>query len=176
MDTTIILIGLATLSFGVFVGVVGITTAARLIKRFAGLPDVDTAIHEGNIAVGISLAGAIFAMGLMVQNAVQNTFSALDLLRYSANTWVDVTWVFAYAIGLILAALVVGAGVIIVGVRASVRLTPNIDEIEEIRNGNIACAIVMAVVLGVMGLLAREGLDTLLTGLLPLPPLGQTLD
>ena len=111
-----------------------------------------------------------------MQNAVQNTFSALDLLRYSANTWVDVTWVFAYAIGLILAALVVGAGVIIVGVRASVRLTPNIDEIEEIRNGNIACAIVMAVVLGVMGLLAREGLDTLLTGLLPLPPLGQTLD
>ena len=85
-------------------------------------------------------------------------------------------WIFAYAVGLVVVALLSGAVVILVSVRASVRLTPGIDEIAQIRDGNIATAIVMATVLVVIALLARQGLDTMLNGLLPLPALGRGIN
>jgi uncharacterized membrane protein YjfL (UPF0719 family) len=176
MDISIILVGFTKLVFGVLVGVIGLSTAARLTKRVAGLPDIDTALEQRNIAVGISLAGAILAMGLLVQHAVENTFSAFDLLQYSADGWLSIMWIFAYAVGLVVVALLSGAVVILVSVRASVRLTPGIDEIAQIRDGNIATAIVMATVLVVIALLARQGLDTMLNGLLPLPALGRGIN
>ena len=51
MDLSIILIGAAKLGFGLLVGIVGITTSARLIKRAIGLAYIDTSIKAQNVAV-----------------------------------------------------------------------------------------------------------------------------
>ena len=82
-------------------------------------------------------------------------------------------WIVAYALGLTSASLLIGAAVIVSGVRAAIHLTPDLDEIEEIVSGNIACAIILVAVIVVLALLVREGLDTMLTGFLPLPVLGR---
>ena len=171
MDLSIIINGAAKLGFGLLVGIVGITTSARLIKRAIGLADIDAAIKSQNAAVGLSLGAAILAMGILVEPAVSRTFTALDLLQYSADNWTDMLWIAVYALGLSIGALLIGAGVIITGVRAAVRLTPDLDEIEEIVSGNIACAVILVAIVTVLALLAREGLDTLMTGFLPLPEL-----
>ena len=174
MDLSIILIGAAKLGFGLMVGIVGITTSARLIKRAIGLADIDVAIKERNMAVGLSLGAAILAMGILIEPAVARTFNALDLLQHTAERWLDVMWIIAYALGLSLGALLIGALVIISGVRAAITLTPDLDEIEEIVGGNVACAIILVAIITVLALLVREGLDTVLTGFLPLPVLDQT--
>lgn len=172
MDWSIIISGAAKLGFGLLIGIVGITTSARLIKRAIGLADIDAAIKANNAAVGLSLGAAILAMGILVEPAVSRTFTALDLLQFSADGWADMLWIIVYALGLSIGALAIGAAVIVIGVRAAVRLTPDLDEIEEIVTGNIACAVILVAIVTVLALLAREGLDTLLTGFLPLPELG----
>lgn len=167
--------GLAKLAFALLIAACGAYVCARQVKRMAGFADLDSALTEGNVAVGISFAGTILAMGLLTQFALQNSFTVLALLSYGGGDWLDMAWVLAYAIGMVGVSLLVGALVISAGIALSVRLTPNIDEIAEIRRGNVACALVLATTVVVMAFLAREGLDTLLTGGMPLPPLGRDI-
>lgn len=175
MDPVLALIGLAKLAFGVFVGVVGISVAARLTARLSGFDNLDDGLRAGNVAVGIGVAGSIAAMGIMVRHAVSGTFGALDLLLHTSGQGqgFGAAWVFLYAFVHVVAALGVGAGIVVIGTRAFVRLTPDVDEIAEIRDGNVASALVLASVLIVMALLAQQGMETLLDGLLPLPTLGR---
>jgi len=58
VDETLLLIGLAKLVFGLVVGVVGITIAARMTTRFAGFESVDEGLRTGNVTVGAVAAGA----------------------------------------------------------------------------------------------------------------------
>jgi hypothetical protein len=48
-----------------------------------------------------------------------------------------------------------------------------VDEIAEIRKGNVAPAIVLAAVMVVLALMTAPGLENALEGLLPLPELGR---
>ena len=173
MDPMLILVGIAKLVFGILVGVVGITVAGRLATRLAGFSSIDEGLRAGNSAIGIVVAGAILSIGILVQHAVSGTFGALDLLIHSERSWVGVSWVFAYAAAHLAAALGVGGLLLVVGTRAFVHLTPEVDEIAEIREGNVAGALVLSAVLVVLALLAQQGVETMLDGLLPLPQLGR---
>ncbi len=53
------------------------------------------------------------------------------------------------------------------------RLTRDVEEIEEIKKGNVAPALVLGAVLVVLALVAAPGLETALDGLLPLPTLAR---
>ncbi|MEQ8859073.1 MAG: DUF350 domain-containing protein [Pseudomonadales bacterium] len=77
------------------------------------------------------------------------------------------------AMGLSVVSLLIRAGVIVVGIKLFVRLTPDIDEMEEIGSGNVASAVVVFATITVLALLARDGVDTLLTSFLPMPTLGR---
>ncbi|MFK7898121.1 MAG: DUF350 domain-containing protein [Myxococcota bacterium] len=175
MDPFLSLIGLAKLVFGVFVGVVGISVAARLTARLSGFDRLDDGLRAGNVAVGISVAGSIVAMGILVQHAVSGTFGALDLLLHASDQGGGAAWIFLYAAVHVVVALGAGAAIVVIGIRVFVRLTPEVDEISEIHDGNVASALVLASVLIVMALLAQQGMETLLDGLLPLPTLGRDL-
>jgi len=175
MEPTLALIGVAKLVFGLIVGVVGITLAARLVKRFSGFDSIDAQLRNGNVAVGIALAGAIVAMGILVRHAVTGTFGALDLLSSRADHIVDMGWIIVYALVHVTAALAVGAAVLVLGIRSFVRLTPGVDEVAEIRQGNVAGALVLAAMLVVLALLAQQGVETMLDALLPLPTLGRDM-
>ncbi|MEE2900201.1 MAG: DUF350 domain-containing protein [Gemmatimonadota bacterium] len=167
------LIGVAKLIFGAIVAVVGITVAARVATRLGGFSSMEEGIRSGNAANGLVLAASMVAMGILVQHAVRGTFGALDLLIHAPGEWFLVGWVFVYATGHVAAALAVGSAIIALGVRTFNRLTPEVDEVTEIREGNVASALVLAAVLVVIALLAQQGVETMLDGLLPLPTLGR---
>lgn len=173
MDPMLGLVGLAKLIFGILVGVVGITIASRVATRLAGFSSVDDGLRAGNSAIGVVVAGSILSMAILVQHAVRGTFGALDLLMRSSQSASGVFWVFAYAAAHVAAALGVGVALLVIGTRAFVRLTPDVDEITEIRDGNLASALVLAAVLVALALLAQQGVQTMLDGLLPLPRLGR---
>ena len=173
MDPVLAVVGLAKLLFGVFVGVVGITLAARVATRFGGFESVEAGLRDGNAAIGIVLAGSIVAMGILVRHAVTGTFGALELLRHSAETRLGVAAVLAYAAAHLVAALGVGTLLLVAGMRIFTGLTPEIDEVREIHDGNVASALVLAAVLVVLALLAQQGVETMIDGFLPLPTLGR---
>lgn len=173
MDPALALVGVAKLFFGILVGVVGITLSVRMATRLAGFLKVEDGLREGNVAMGLVVAASILSMGILVQHAVRGTFGALDLLIHAARGGASIGWVAVYAVVHVGAALGVGALLLVIGTRAFVRLTPEVDEIEEIRTGNVASALVLAAVLVVLALLGQQGVETMLDGLLPLPTLGR---
>jgi len=173
MDLMLSLVGIAKLLFGIMVGVVGISIAARVATRVGGFHSVDEGLRAGNNAIGVTVAGSLIAMGILVQHAVRGTFGALDLLLHRSGEALGVGWIFVYGVLHVALALGVGAGILVIGMRTFVRLTPEVDEIAEIRDGNVASALVLAAVMVVMALLAQQGVETILDGLLPLPTLGR---
>jgi uncharacterized membrane protein YjfL (UPF0719 family) len=173
VDPVLALVGVAKLLFGILVGVVGITLAARMAARLAGFSRVEDGLREGNAAMGLVVGASILAMGILVQHAVRGTFGALDLLIHAGGGVSSVGWIVIYAAVHVGASLGVGAVLLVVGTRSFVRLTPDVDEIEEIRGGNLASALVLAAVLIVLALLGQQGVETMLDGLLPLPTLGR---
>ena len=173
MDFSLIATGAAKLLFGLFVSVIGITTAVRTMKRAIGFSDISTAILDNNVAVAATFAAAVIAVGLLVQPSVYGVFSAFELLFATAQSWTSWMWLLVYAVVHVLLSLAIGISVLIIGVQIAIRLTPSVDEVEEIRGGNIAAALVLAAVLIVLALVSRDSVQSILNGLLPMPVLGR---
>lgn len=172
MNTTLFLIGVLKLAFGVLIAAFGIFFGLRVIHRLLKQEGADRALAEGNSALGLMQASCLVSLGLLVQPAVQASFDAIDLLYRGQKFAPAMLARFAmYALLHVGTALVVGALVIAIGIRIFVRLTREVDELAEIRKGNIAPALSLAAVIVVMSLLAAPGLRSILDGLLPLPEL-----
>lgn len=173
MDPILALTGVAKLVFGLLVGVVGVTLAARQATGLAGFESVDDGLRSGNVAVGVVVGGAIISMAILVQHAVAGTFGALDLLLHNDPGFAALAWLALYAVLHSGAALGVGMLLLTIGTRSFVRLTPDVDEIAEIHEGNVASAVVLAALLIALALLAQHGVETMLDGMLPFPALGR---
>lgn len=176
MNTTLFLIGVAKLVFGVLIAAFGIFFGLRVVHRMLrdakDTHNEDKALAEGNIALGVMQASCLIALGLLVQPAVQASFDAVDLLYRGQSVSLGMLARFAmYALLHVGTSLLVGAAVVAIGAKIFVRLTPGVDELAEIRRGNVAPALALAAVLIVMSLLAAPGLRSMLDGLLPLPEL-----
>lgn len=172
MNNTLFVIGVAKLVFGVLIAAFGIFFGLRVVHRLLRQKDADQALAEGNLALGVMQASCLIALGLLVQPAVQASFDAVDLLYRGQSITPAVLARFSmYAFLHVGTALVVGAVVVTLGTRIFVRLTRGVDELAEIRKGNVAPALALGAVLIVMSLLAAPGVRSMLDGLLPLPEL-----
>ncbi|MCA9618612.1 MAG: DUF350 domain-containing protein [Myxococcales bacterium] len=174
MNSSLFLVGLAKALFGLLVAVAGIFLAARGLHRLLGSGETDAHTKSGNVAVGAFKAGSLLALGMLLQPAVSATFDALDLLYRDESLTADALGRFASyaAIHLGLTA-VVGVIVLALGTFLFTRLTRGVDELEEIRKGNLAPALVLAAVMVVLAMMTAPGLRMALDGLLPLPVLGR---
>jgi Kef-type K+ transport system membrane component KefB len=119
-------------------------------------------------------AGSLLALGIMLQHAVIATFNAADLMyRDSALTLTAVRRVATYAVLHISVAAVFSTAVLALGTWLFAHLTRDVNEMDEIRRGNVAPAVVLAAVMIVLALMTAPGLQMVLDALLPLPELGR---
>lgn len=174
MNTSLLIVGLAKALFGMIVGAAGIFAAARALHRLLGSGETDEHTKAGNTAFGVFKAGSLVALGILLQPAVVATFDAMDLLyRDQALTAVAARRFVTYAAIHVGLSVIVGACVLALGTFLFTKLTKGVDELAEIRKGNLAPAMVLAAVMIVMALMTAPGLRTALDGLLPLPTLGR---
>ncbi len=176
MNAAMLTVGLLKAGFGLFVGALLIFAGSRVLHRLIGAGAVDTAHRKGNVAMGVLDAGGLLALGLVLQHAVVSTFSAADLLVRDAEITASALGQVALYAGahLTLSALF-GALVLGAGVWLFAQLTRGVDEMAEIRAGNVAPAIVLSAVMLVLALLTAPGLEMALDGLLPMPQLARDL-
>jgi len=174
MNLSLFLVGLAKAAFGILVGAVGIFLAARALHKLIGSGSTDSQTRRGNVAVGVLTAGSLIALGLLLQHAVTATFSAMDLLyRDREITVAALRQIGVYAALHLGLSIVVSAAVLALGTWLFARLTRGVDEMKEVREGNVAPAVVLAAVMVVLALMTAPGLETALDGLLPLPVLAR---
>ena len=166
-------VGAAKLVFGVLVGAIGVFLGSRVLGRILSLHHTGEAGKEADNAAGIVHASALVSLGLFAARSVEGAFTALDfLLRQQEGAGaIQLAKFVGYAVGHASAALLVGAVVLAAGALLFTKLTRNVDEIAEIKKGNIGSALVLGAVMIVMALVTSPGLETLLTGLVPLPEL-----
>jgi uncharacterized membrane protein YjfL (UPF0719 family) len=174
MNLVLFLTGLAKVGFGIVVGALGIFLASRVLNRLLRSGVADEEQKKGNVAAGILYAASLVSLGLLVQHAVSATFSAIDLMVHGHTLTGPILLRFCvYALVHVTFALAVGAAVVALGTLLFAQLSRGVDEIAEVRKGNIAPALVLGAVMIVMAMMTAPGLQTALDGLLPLPTLGR---
>jgi uncharacterized membrane protein YjfL (UPF0719 family) len=169
---SLFLIGLGKVVFGILVGAAGIFSASRLLGKLIRWGETDDELRRGNVAIAVLEAAALIAFGVLVQHAVSATFGAVDLMVRGHELNAALLARFAvYGLVHVTVSLVVGTGALAIGTWIFGRLTRGIDELAEVRRGNVAPALVLGAVMVVMALVVAPGLQTTLDGLLPLPTL-----
>lgn len=172
MNLTFFLMGLGKIVFGILVGAAGIWSATRLLGRLVRWGESDDAIKRGNMAMATLSASALLSFGILVQHAVTATWSAMDLMYRGRDLSGQAVVRFTvYGLVHVAVSLVVGTFALFVGTWIFGRLTRGVDELAEVRRGNVAPALVLGAVMIVMALVVAPGLQTALDGLLPLPTL-----
>jgi hypothetical protein len=170
----LVAIGLGKVAFGLLVGVVGIFSASRVLGGLLKAGRLEQAVKDKNAPLALLHGAGILSLGLLAQHAVAATFSAMDLLYRGHDLHSGMLLRFAfYGVVHVGLSLVVGTVMLAIGAKVFDRLTPGVDEVDEMKKGNLASAIGMAAVLVVLAMMTSPGLQTALDGLLPLPTIGQ---
>lgn len=168
-------VGLAKVLFGFVVAALGIVLAFKLLDRLLAAhadAGAEKNLLRRNAAAGALHAASLLALGLLAQNAVRATFDAMDLtLRAVPVPLGAILRLFAFAAAHVVLTLLVGVAVLASGVWLFSRMTPGIDELNEVDNGNVAAALVLGAILIVLALLTAPGLQAALEQLIPFPSL-----
>jgi uncharacterized membrane protein YjfL (UPF0719 family) len=171
MNLTLVALGLVKVLFGGGVAAVGILLAFRGLNRILGTDPVGD-LRAGNVAAGMVHAASLLALGMLVHSAVSATFDAVDLtFRAPPLPWAAAPKLALLGLLHVGVSLAVGTGVLGLGVLLFDRMTPGLDELAEVRRGNLATALLLSAILVVLALLTGPGLQAMLDGLIPFPKL-----
>jgi uncharacterized membrane protein YjfL (UPF0719 family) len=150
-------LSLAQLTIAIILSAVAAYLAFYLFQSFTRKLDEWEELRQGNIAVGIVVAAIVIAVAVVLRPA----------LSVNTATWdVGSAWVFRVllaqaiqlAVGLVLAVITLAVSLYLFA-----SLTRGIDEVEEIKQGNLAVAGVLAgVVLGV-GLMTSQAVAQIMS-------------
>jgi uncharacterized protein DUF350 len=172
VNSTLLLLGLAKAAFGIVVGAAGIWAASRALQRLLGMGTADA--KEGHLAFGVLTAAMLVALGILLQHPVGATFNAMDLMfRDHPVTMDGVRRIATYAALHLGVSIAVSAAVLWLGTWLFSRLTRDVDEMAEIKKGNVAAALVLGAVMNVLALMTSPGLQMALDGILPVPTLAR---
>ncbi|MBN2250904.1 MAG: DUF350 domain-containing protein [Candidatus Altiarchaeota archaeon] len=148
--------GVLQLFVGLVLAIASIYIGLSMFGKFTkGLDEMEE-LKKGNVAVGILQVAIIISLANVIQTGVSGMTAAL--------------WASAYSLESIVFALIAGVIQLLVGILLAIFaiylalkvldwITKGIDEIEELRKGNVAVAILMAGVLFAVSLLVQAGVS-----------------
>jgi len=162
MSVEIVLGGFAIAFFKLVVGLVlsicSVYLGIGLLDRMTPNIDEWREIKKGNFAVGLLLGGVVLSIAIIIESGVS---SALDTILPGV------------AFPLMLMSLLVAAIQLLIGVIAAVfsvyiaisiinKVTPDLDEINELKKGNVAVATVMATIMFAIAFVIKSAVDTMM--------------
>jgi uncharacterized membrane protein YjfL (UPF0719 family) len=152
-----LLLSLAQLVIAIVLSAVAAFLSFYLFQWFTRDLDEWEELRQGNPAVGVVLGAILIAVALILRPALAVDAAAWDV-GYQVYVLVLLAEALQLAIGLVLAVLALGLAVLIFAA-----LTRGIDEIEELKRGNLAVGGLLAgVVLGV-GLMVSQAVEQVMT-------------
>lgn len=145
-----LLLGLAQVAIAVFLSAIAAYLAFFLFQWFTRDLDEGQALREGNAAVGIVLGATLVSVAIILRPALAVSVSEWDVgdaLFFRAL----VAQAFQLAVGLFLAVVTVTLAFYLFSA-----LTRGIDEVEELKKGNLAIAGLLAGVVIGAGLMVSQ--------------------
>ena len=150
-------LSLAQLALAVVLGAIATYLAVYLFQRFARDLDQWAALRQGNAAVGVVLAALVLAVAIILRPALVVDWTAWDV----GNAFFFEA-MLAQALQLVVG-LVVAVLILVLAFYLFAALTRGIDEVEELKRGNLAVAGLLAGVLIGVGLLVSQAVGQVMT-------------
>lgn len=141
--------GFLQLIIGLVLAIASIYIGLSLFGKFTKGIDEEAELKKGNAAVGILLAAVILSVANVVQSGVVGLTSALTV-NPSASSMIG--GIVQVIVGLVLAVVAIYLALNVLD-----KITKDIDEMEELKKGNVAVAIVMAGVLIAVSFVVQAG-------------------
>lgn len=166
MDFKLLRLAGLELTISLLMGVLILFLTYRVLVRVTHRHDVD---EKDNPAFAVFAGAVLTSVGVLVSSCIAPLSSTFRFLIAASDDTLMVCGKFlAYLVGFFvltsLIALLANAG----GIALFCRLT-HVDEFAEIRQRNVAVAIVTAVIILVLTLFVRDGVGLLLEALVPYP-------
>ena len=144
-------------------------TLLRLTPRF----DQEKQLHRRNTAVGLVLGSILVGEAVIIMQAIYPVMAVVQIYALASGKGVGALLrTVGLVVGDILLAGMLAVLSILLTFRLFDKLTPGIDEYQEIREGNIAIAVFMALVIIAMSLIVSSGVAALIRALIPFPKAG----
>jgi uncharacterized membrane protein YjfL (UPF0719 family) len=158
-----------TLVIGFFMVLATYKILLRLTPRF----DQEKQLHRRNTAVGLVLGSILVGEAVIIMQAIYPVMAVVQIYTLdSGKGFGALLRTVGLVIGDILLAGLLAVLSILLTFRLFDKLTPGIDEYQEIREGNIAIAVFMALVIIAMSLIVSSGVAALIRALIPFPKAG----
>jgi uncharacterized membrane protein YjfL (UPF0719 family) len=141
---------------GILFGCFSIYLGLRFFDKLTSGIDELKELKKGNVAVAVLLAFLILSVGIMLFGVVKNI---LDMFSKELSSPAMFIITFIMAIVQIFVGIVLVSLVIYVSIKIYDSLTPTIDEINELKKGNVAVAIVIGGIIFVISLLVSTAVE-----------------
>jgi uncharacterized membrane protein YjfL (UPF0719 family) len=164
-----VICGVVHLVLSFLLALIGTFGSFRIFDWLTKDIDEVSELRANNIAVAITLAGMLLGAGLVLRSVVYPVISTVQTYLYTGMTgmaWLKLT---GFVAGYIVCAVAVTIGAIWIALKSFLALTHKIDEFAEIRNRNIAVAIVLAAVVVIISMFLGDGVRSLLEASIPYP-------
>ncbi|WP_028974980.1 DUF350 domain-containing protein [Spirochaeta cellobiosiphila] len=170
MDIIILLSGIITVLIAIVLGVFILYFGFTVFGKFNRNINEKECLLDNNIAVAIVSGAMIFSIGYIFKSSliplVQSLFRIAFHPSSSYKTLLIQIIIILIQFGITLFISILSLWL---GLKVFTALTRDIDEFEEIKNNNIAIAILMGVVIITLALFIEEGIDKLLQVLMYQP-------
>ncbi|MEM2948155.1 MAG: DUF350 domain-containing protein [Candidatus Anstonellales archaeon] len=138
-----ILFALVQLAVGIIFAAGSVYFAMNLLDRFTkGMHEIRE-LRKGNLAVAIYVAAFIFSISIVIESGVAQIVSAFN----PESTPTVMTLVIVFNVIKLFISVVLAVVAIYLALQVINRITPEINEFEEIASGNVAVALFTAAVL-----------------------------
>ncbi len=170
------LIGVISLSLSVVMGIVTISIGFFIFGRITGSINEEEELLNNNIAVAILYASFIFALGYIMRSSVQPMIQTFFSIFYQFQVALAISKAAVIKASIylplqFLLTLVISIIVLNGSMKIFLWLTKNIDELKEIKENNIAVAIVLASVIITIAMIVEIGLPKMLEAIIPTSPI-----
>lgn len=149
--------GILQLIVGLVLAIASIYIGLSVFGKFTKGIDEEEELRKGNVAVAILLAAVILSIANVVQSGVIGMTSAL-----TANPSISaiIGGIIQVLVGIVLAVVA-----IYIAINVLDKITTGIDEMAELKKGNVAVAILMAGVLLAVSFVVQAGVSGIATAI-----------
>ncbi len=148
VDLTLLLLEFVV---AVAIGVFALYTAFKVFDKLTKEIEEWEELKKGNVAVGIYTAAVFFTMAFVIKGSLGELFRA-----FQAESFSVALTLFAFAFLNAILSLIAAIISIFISLKVIDRATPNVDEWAELKKGNIAIALLMAIVIFSLGYIISD--------------------
>ena len=169
MQWIAIVAGIVELALAFVLAVAVTWVSFKAFSRLTRHIDEMEELKKNNVSAGVLFASMLLAVAVVVREAIYPSISGLRTALFQGFSWAGVGKVLLLGIVYVALATLGAVGAVAVTTKIFLWLTRDLDELRAIQHNNLAVAIALGAVIVTMGLFLAQGMQTLLSALVPYP-------